>query len=274
MTTAGSSQKWLVFEEFHPVKTFAAPVSASFVSADGKVTDTMENGALNALWHIGAVAYAMMKVENEEEFVGGFEAVRNVVEAARHFLERDGLIFRDHFGNIVERDVAVLNVETDYEVVSAFLTAANPESGKRLKGEFPESVFEGLAATYLYICLREIDAALLWVKVDECELAVRHAIHATNALAGAQAMDSESEVGRDARARLAKSAVLSRYKDDPKQQEKRFVRDCYQKWRDNGGPYRSKAEFARDMLQKCSHLTSQKKIEDWVRQWDKAKRID
>ena len=32
--------------------------------------------------------------------------------------------------------------------------------------------------------------------------------------------------------------------------------------------YKSKAAFARDMLEKCEHLTSTKKIEDWCREWN------
>lgn len=68
----------------------------------------------------------------------------------------------------------------------------------------------------------------------------------------------------------ALKAVLSKLANDPKQGEKAFVRECWQAWDKKPDFYKSKAEFARDMLTKCEHLKSQKKIEDWCREWEKA----
>lgn len=58
--------------------------------------------------------------------------------------------------------------------------------------------------------------------------------------------------------------------NDPKQQEKSFIFDCWQSWQEKPDSYKSKAAFAKDMLTKCEHLASQKKIEDWCREWEKA----
>jgi len=55
---------------------------------------------------------------------------------------------------------------------------------------------------------------------------------------------------------------------DPKQIEKQFVFDCWRSWQAKPNAYNSKAAFARDMLTKCEHLSSQKKIEDWCREWE------
>ncbi len=68
----------------------------------------------------------------------------------------------------------------------------------------------------------------------------------------------------------ALNAALARWRDDPKQAEKEFIRKCWCEWKENQDRYKSKAAFARDMLSKCEHLTSQKKIEDWCRAWEKA----
>lgn len=68
-------------------------------------------------------------------------------------------------------------------------------------------------------------------------------------------------------------AMVNAYKkleSDPKQKEKVFVCECWQDWQKNPDRYKSKAAFARDMLTKCEHLISQKKIEDWCREWENS----
>lgn len=69
-----------------------------------------------------------------------------------------------------------------------------------------------------------------------------------------------------------KKGARAKIERDPKQSEKNLVYECWQKWQKNPDSYRGKAAFARDMLEKCEHLTSQKKIEDWCREWEKATR--
>ena len=56
---------------------------------------------------------------------------------------------------------------------------------------------------------------------------------------------------------------------DGKQREKAFILECWKNWQQSPSTYKSKAAFARDMLTKCESLTSQKKIEDWCREWEK-----
>jgi hypothetical protein len=63
-----------------------------------------------------------------------------------------------------------------------------------------------------------------------------------------------------------------RWETDPKTQQKEKVRECWCAWQVTPKSYRTKAAFARDMLEKYEHLTSQKKIEDWCREWEKAKK--
>ena len=75
-----------------------------------------------------------------------------------------------------------------------------------------------------------------------------------------------SEIEFSHRAKLIGSIWLD---NDPKQNEKKFVFECWQEWQIKPNQYKSKANFARNMLDKCEHLTSQKKIEDWCRFWEK-----
>lgn len=69
----------------------------------------------------------------------------------------------------------------------------------------------------------------------------------------------------------ARRAAKERLKRDPKQRDKKFVLDCWVEWQAKPSNYLSKAEFARDMLQKCAYLKSNKKIEDWCREWEQKK---
>ncbi|WP_175939918.1 hypothetical protein [Caballeronia sp. BCC1704] len=71
---------------------------------------------------------------------------------------------------------------------------------------------------------------------------------------------------------FAREGAMARYARDPKQKEKAFVRQCWSDWQRKPSCYASKAAFARDMLTKCEHLTSQKQIEDWCREWEKNER--
>jgi hypothetical protein len=72
--------------------------------------------------------------------------------------------------------------------------------------------------------------------------------------------------------RTAKKGIAKKLANDPKQKEKKFVRECWDKWQASPSNYLSQAEFARDMLSKSEHLTSQKKIEDWCRVWKTQKK--
>ena len=73
-----------------------------------------------------------------------------------------------------------------------------------------------------------------------------------------------------AKAALAKMGGLARVAADPRQADKAFIFTCWQNWRKNPTNYTYKAEFAKDMISKCEHLKSQKKVEDWCREWEKA----
>jgi hypothetical protein len=75
---------------------------------------------------------------------------------------------------------------------------------------------------------------------------------------------------KEARVLMAQLGASAKLAADPKQKEKQFIFECWQNWQKKPDNYPSKAAFARDMLPKCEHLTSQKKIEDWCREWGKS----
>jgi len=59
------------------------------------------------------------------------------------------------------------------------------------------------------------------------------------------------------------------HENRPQTADKAFVFECWKDWQKEPGRYRGKAKFAKDMLEKCESLKSQKKIEDWCREWEK-----
>lgn len=60
-----------------------------------------------------------------------------------------------------------------------------------------------------------------------------------------------------------------KYDKDGKQAAKMKVKNDWEKWQANPTDYKTKADFARDMLAHYEVLKSQKNIEDWCRKWEK-----
>jgi hypothetical protein len=80
------------------------------------------------------------------------------------------------------------------------------------------------------------------------------------------------EVKARAESKKQSERARARHAKDPKQKDKAFVRECWERWQESRGDYKSKAAFALAMLDKCEHLESPKQIEDWCRAWEKEKR--
>jgi hypothetical protein len=91
-------------------------------------------------------------------------------------------------------------------------------------------------------------------------------------LAMALSIYTESDISKEFFDKKIKSeAAKVRWQLDPRNTEKAFIKECWLDWKRVRSKYSSKAEFARDMLDKSQHLTSTKVIEDWCREWDKEK---
>lgn len=74
---------------------------------------------------------------------------------------------------------------------------------------------------------------------------------------------------KHANSESARKRAMIRHEKDPKQADRNFVFNCWKEWRKKPESYKGKAAFARDMLDKCENLESQKVIEDWCRRWEK-----
>ena len=67
---------------------------------------------------------------------------------------------------------------------------------------------------------------------------------------------------------LGKLRAQKRLKDDPKQAAKAEVKDCWELWQADPNRYKSKAAFARDMMNKFDELENQRVIERWCKEWE------
>lgn len=86
------------------------------------------------------------------------------------------------------------------------------------------------------------------------------------------AISAERQVSQEYFDKKIKSEAANiRWQLDPRNNEKYFVKECWLDWKKTPNRYKSKIDFAKDMLEKCEYLTSTKVIEDWCRKWDKEK---
>ncbi len=73
----------------------------------------------------------------------------------------------------------------------------------------------------------------------------------------------------DAASTKARLNAIKMHTANPKQRDKALVRECWDDWQKLRDRYASKAEFARDMLDKFETLKSQPVIEGWCRDWER-----
>lgn len=126
-------------------------------------------------------------------------------------------------------------------------------------GEAAKSAFSG----HMYEVMLKLDDLSAWVHEGGYPFA--HFFDERKAEKGAGIGG-----GRPARDIEMGDLARLRHARDPRQKEKGFIRECFDAWQLQPGRYKTTAAFARDMLEKCQHLTSQRKIEDWVREWRRA----
>lgn len=66
----------------------------------------------------------------------------------------------------------------------------------------------------------------------------------------------------------SQKAARARWEDDPKSEEKAFVKECWLEWVADPSRYSSKANFLRDMHQKLESLTlNRSTLNDWIKNW-------
>ncbi len=259
------------FKYYDPYLTYSKSDNQCFIDPNEKKLGDL-NPDTDALFRVGKEAFKLLTkgIEtSKEEFDEAYAAYFTCLDELRKLLcevhSRGGLVLRDEKGQRISPDIRKI---ADGQVAPlAWAVFSSPRHEER-PDEGVRNVFREL---FLFNALREIDDALIRIALDDRE-AVVAAVEASNALSNAVAIASVDEQRADARRQLAYEGAIEKLRRDPKQREKAFVRECWEKWQQKLDAYRSKAAFARDMLNKCEHLESAKKIEDWCRQWEASRK--
>lgn len=208
------------------------------------------------LWLLGRAAYqAMGEFRDAAEFNTFFEQHHAGIEIFAEALNKEFINF-PAFGEDATSPGLDFSRAPSTVILGIFweLTSSRGE------------LYEPLGHHFLCACIEEIDNALfgLAFKIDH----VRAVMEAVQAFGNFQAVSTGNQALQKARSELAGRGAKERHARDPKQAEKIFVLECWKEWRQKPDSYSGKAAFARDMLDKCEHLKSQKNIEDWCREWE------
>jgi hypothetical protein len=255
------------FQYYDPYLTYSDPDNECFVDPKGKPGREL-NPDTEALFRVGKEAFTRLTnggAGNRDEFdlwhAGYWASLDEFREMIRELHTRGKLVPTNDKGECLPIEIKEID---DSQVVSICWQMYSASWNKAREHDEAKDIFREL---FLFHVLREVDNALIGLALDGRE-AVVAAIGAVNALSNAIAIESGDQHLADARKQLAYEGALEKLKRDPKQRDKAFVRDCWEAWQKNPSNYKGKAAFARDMLNKCEHLESTKRIEDWCRHWE------
>lgn len=239
------------FQAFHPYLTYTND-GRYFVKPDGEPSFSgwssvceptdMNDDALN-LWRLGKRAFeALGEIKSKDEFDDlykyNIETVRQLrlVLAERIAANQNSIVFVNLDGENFSPDLDDLS---DSAIVDITWQAAReqPDRGLFLGGMF------------LFVCLQEIDSAIIGMCLDG-QYAVSGAIAAAEAYANFQAIESGNDNLQRVRSEFAARGAIERYKRDPKQAAKAFIKECWGQWQENPARYRTQSIFVNDMLKK------------------------
>lgn len=244
------------FRSYDPYLTFSNTLNTCLIGYDGEeILDT------ESLFNLGIEAYKNIGlIQSKEVFDEVIASYLEIIEAWRKALPRKNITCKSPVGKEFILDWSKAE---DCQIVNAGWQIYS-------KQQFPVNDSNKVvhAELFLILALIEIDYANMNTIIDSV-VAVGSAIEAANAFSNAIAIISENEKLQDIRKDFAYRGAIARIERDPKQHDKKFVYKCWQEWQENPKRYRSKAAFARDMIDKCEHIVSNKKIEDWCRKWGK-----
>lgn len=258
---------WRRFQYYDPYLTYSDPGGDCFIDPMGKPGRELDFDT-HALFRIGKEAFERLTNKescSKEEFIEGYAAYWSRLdefrELIREALIQEKLVPKNYKGECLSIDIKKVH---DSQLITICWEMYSATWNKARAIDEDREVYREL---FLFHALREVDNALMGLGYDGREAMVV-GIEAANALSNAVAIESGDQHLSDARKRLAYQAAIEKLKHDPKQRDKAFVRDCWEAWQKNLSNYKGKAAFARDMLSKCEHLESTKKIEDWCRLWE------
>jgi hypothetical protein len=127
-----------------------------------------------------------------------------------------------------------------------------------------------LRTVWCFVALHEIDTAVLALLYDDAGDGAISGIRATQAIANAKSLLFTSQL--PFKQMMAASGARAKLERDPKQLAKRLVKELWTEWwNDRRHRYRTKTQFAKDMLEKFPELANQAVIVRWCTGWEKEK---
>lgn len=260
---------------YDPFTTFAGSNTPGvFLTRDNKNSFASgglrgtRNSDLAALWALGKSAYQKLPhAVHAEPFDSGLKAFYAYIDETRGIICEmmltkhisvmypDGMLASQEWCQGAEPSEIL-------KVAWSLSNASSPITDDMVNGTFLEA--------FCFACLLEIDNTLIGISLGGGD-SISSALEACEANANAEAIASRNDRLQNARKQLAAQAAASRHLKDPRRVEKQRIYKCWLEWRENPDYYTGKADFARQMLDECEHLTSTKKIEDWCRDWEKEK---
>ena len=129
-------------------------------------------------------------------------------------------------------------------------TSAN---NKKLKGYTPSALLGGVFHLH--------EAASIAIKQGQFYVLVDNFISISQGLTMAEMLIDKK--------RLMRQCANIGVEKHPKQKEKLLLKKEWENWQVSPSDYKTKTDFARDMLTNYPLLKSEKVITDWCRQWEK-----
>lgn len=280
-----------VFYPYHPFNTFIDGREPEFINKKGESVlkgwfprDYLpsDNPGVAEVFNLGLKAYQqILKKDNADQCA---DSVYMEITTANEFDEKITSRYLKHIREGKElirelhekKNIEVIN-ESDGQIIPLedLLEMPNSEVLMLLwsmighNGELERLKCGGLFIELFSIAvLEEIGNILVSLCLDNQDLMENMGM-AQKCYSMIEQIKSNNTILTQYKTFRAKTAVKARLNNDPRQKEKEFIKDCWIDWQADKSKYKSKAAFSRDMLKKVENLTSQKKIEDWCREWEK-----
>jgi hypothetical protein len=270
----------LKFQAFHPYLTYKNS-GKYFIRPSGEPSfkgwpsishpTEMIDDALS-LWRLGKLAFeALGEINSKDEFDEFYDyncqAIRGVrlMLAERLILDPNSILFHDQAG---ENFSAEIDDFSNCAIVDILWQVS------RQQPECPPFI----AGMFLFACLEEIDSAIISMCLDS-GYAISSALAAAEAYGNFQAIVSGNDNLQQVRSELAVRGAIERYKRDPKQLAKAFVKECWEQWQENPKRYKTQSGFASDVLAKVQTddkgdpiISFDTVLKKWIPTWTRSKK--
>lgn len=259
----GKQRPWEKIPDFtiyfyDPVKSLFSGSPRSFVNRDGKPVEARKE--TKQILHLASEAADCLLRDlgvanlKQNEWIAVRKSIRETLDWMRADLPLDRIRFLDESGNDVPPPAPD---DISPQMMASFITQTSSLPGA------PAELAVLARQLWCLICLTHVDSALLAQLYEDAGDAMGSYADAAEALRNARGPEVRNTT-------MAQKGAMAKLAADPKQADKRAVRECWELWREEPTRYDGKAAFARDMLQKFEALKSAVVIERWCREWERT----